>query len=132
MGDPVDLSPLHRELDRLKRQVCHCELRGECVGCKGLEMVRQQVQAVVAAASQPVLLQVAQEAAARDMMAQFGQMQERLMGDPEIRRAAETMQERLMEDPETRRLLEELMRHFPAPGDLQSGEGGDASPPLAG
>ena len=116
MDTPIDLSPLHRELDRLKRQLCHCELRGECVGCKGLEMVRQQVQAVVAAASQPVLLQVAQEAAARDMMAQFGQMQERLMGDPEIRRAAETMQERLMEDPQTRRLLEELMRHFPAMG----------------
>ncbi|HUY60300.1 MAG TPA: hypothetical protein VMW49_00345 [Candidatus Dormibacteraeota bacterium] len=132
MGEPIDLSPLHRELDRLKRQLCHCELRDECVGCKGMEMVRQQVQAVVAAASQPVLLQVAQEASAKDMMAQFGQMQERLMGDPEIRRAAETMQERLMEDPETRRLLEELMRHFPGAGDPETGAGGGSLPPAPG
>lgn len=80
------------------------------MGCKGIEMVRQQAQAVVAAASQPVLIQVAQEASMKDMASQFEGMAERLMGDPEIRRAAEAMQEQVMSDPETRRLLEELMK----------------------
>ncbi|MGA9774890.1 MAG: hypothetical protein WBU92_03100 [Candidatus Dormiibacterota bacterium] len=119
MAEPVDLSGAHRELDSLKRQICHCQLRGECLGCKGVEMVRQQLEAVVAAASQPVLLQVGQEAAAKDMLAQFSQMQERLMDDPEIRRAADAFRERLMEDPEVRKLMEELM------GRLGS-EGGEA------
>lgn len=116
MPEPIDLSGVHRELDHLKRQICHCQLQGECLGCKGVEMVRQQLEAVVAAASQPVLLQVAQEAAAKDMMSQFGQMQERLMDDPEIRGAAEAFRERLMEDPEVRRLMEELMRRLGSGG----------------
>jgi len=42
-------------------------------------------------------------------------MAERLMSDPELRRAAEAMQERVMSDPETRRLLEELMRRLGPP-----------------
>ena len=79
MAEPVDLSGIHRELDLVKRAVCHCQLRGECLGCKGIEMVRQQMEAVVAAASQPVLLQVAQETAAKEMLTQFSQMQERLI-----------------------------------------------------
>ena len=95
MPEPVDLSGIHRELDTLKRAVCHCQLRGECLGCKGIEMVRQQLEAVVAAASQPVLLQVAQETAAKEMLTQFGQMQERLMGDPEARRMIEDLMQRL-------------------------------------
>ncbi len=124
MAEPIDLSGLHRELDRLKAQLCHCESRGECLGCKGMEMVRQQAEAVVAAASQPVLLQVAQEAAARDMLTQFGEMQQRLMADPEIQRAAEAMQSHLLQDPETRELLEELMRRFQAEGGAPEDEGG--------
>jgi len=83
-------------------------------------MVRQQAQAVVAAASQPILIQVAQEAAMKDMASQFEGMAERLMSDPEIRRAAEAMQDQVMSDPETRRLLEELMKRMggpPAPED---------------
>jgi len=75
---------------------------------------------VVAAASQPILIQVAQEAAMKDMASQFEGMAERLMSDPEIRRAAEAMQEQVMNDPETRRLLEELMKRMggpPAPED---------------
>jgi len=75
-------------------------------------MVRVQAEAVAAAASQPVLIQVAQEAAMKDMTSRFEAMSERLMSDPEIRRSAEQMQERLMADPETRQLLEELMRRL--------------------
>ncbi|TMC10037.1 MAG: hypothetical protein E6J29_12545 [Chloroflexi bacterium] len=107
-----DLSELHVALDRLRRQLCHCGMKGECLGCKGIEMVRQQAEAVVAAASQPILIQVAQEAAMKDMASQFEGMAERLLNDPEIRRAAEAMQEQVMNDPETRRLLEELMKRM--------------------
>jgi len=116
---PIDLSELHNALDRLRPQLCHCGLKGECLGCKGIEMVRAQAEAVAAAASQPVLIQVAQEAAMRDMTSRFQAMSERLMADPEIRRSAEQMQEKLMSDPDTRQLLEELMRRI----------GGDAMPP---
>ena len=42
-------------------------MKGECLGCKGIEMVRAQAEAVAAAASQPILLQVAQESAMKDM-----------------------------------------------------------------
>ena len=115
MAGPVDLSELHLALDRLRRQLCHCGLRGECLGCKGVEMLRQQAEAVAAAASQPILMQVAQEAAMKDMAAQFEGMAERLLSDPELRAAAEQMQERVMSDPETRRLLEELMRRLGPP-----------------
>jgi hypothetical protein len=111
----ADLSEIHVALDRLRRQLCHCGMKGECLGCKGIEMIRQQAQAVVAAASQPILIQVAQEAAMKDMASQFEGMAERLLNDPEIRRAAEAMQEQVMSDPETRRLLEELMKRMGGP-----------------
>ncbi len=75
-------------------------------------MVRLQAEAVVAAASQPILIQVAQETAMKDMTSRFQAMSERLMSDPEIRRSAEEMQQKLMSDPETRQLLEELMRRL--------------------
>lgn len=83
-------------------------------------MVRAQMEAVAAAAAQPVLLQVAQEAAAKDMAQQFQGMAERLLDDPELRRAAEAMQERVMSDPEARKLMEELMRRL--------AQGGEAPP----
>ncbi|MGH7639892.1 MAG: hypothetical protein ACREN7_02590 [Candidatus Dormibacteria bacterium] len=121
MAEPVDLSPVHQDLDHLKRSLCHCQMKGECLGCKGIEMVRQQLQAVVAAASQPVLLQVAQEAAAKDMLTQFSEMQERLMGDPTMQEAAETVRQRLMDDPEARRMIEDLMRRL--------GQGEEPPPP---
>jgi hypothetical protein len=117
MPEPVDLSQVHAALDRLRKQLCHCGLRGECLGCRGVEMVRAQVEAVAAAASQPILMQVAQEAAMKDMAARFEGMAERLLSDPEVRQAAEAMQERVMSDPETRRLLEELMRRLGPPPD---------------
>lgn len=114
-ANSVDLSETHLALDRLRRQICHCGLQGECLGCKGIEMVRQQVQAVVSAASQPVLFQVAQEAAMKDMASRFEEMATRLMEDPEMRRAAEDMQRKVMSDPEARRLMEELMRRLGGP-----------------
>jgi uncharacterized membrane-anchored protein YjiN (DUF445 family) len=112
VAGPVDMSELHHALDRLRPQICHCGFKGECLGCKGIEMLRAQAEAVIAAASQPILLQVAQEASMKDMATRFQAMSERLMNDPEIRRSAEEMQQRLMSDPETRSLLEELMKRL--------------------
>ncbi|MDR0360834.1 MAG: hypothetical protein LBJ87_15410 [bacterium] len=114
-ANPVDLSDIHGALDRLRRQLCHCGMQGECLGCRGTEMVRAQIEAVAAAASQPVLMQVAQEAALKDMSSRFEDMATRLMEDPDMRRAAEDMQRRVMSDPEARRLLEELMRRLGGP-----------------
>ncbi len=101
MSGPADMSELHAALDRLRPSLCHCGLKGECLGCKGIEMVR--------------LIQVAQEASMKDMATRFQAMSDRLMSDPEIRRSAEQMQERLMADPDTRQLLEELMRRLGTP-----------------
>ena len=112
MAGPVDMSEVHASLDHLRAQICHCGMKGECLGCKGIEMVRAQAEAVVAAASQPILLQVAQEASMKDMANRFQAMSERLMSDPDIRRSAEEMQQKLMSDPETRQLIEELMRRL--------------------
>src|ERR1700716_1849303 len=112
MAGPVDLSQVHAAPDQLRRRLCHCGLKGECLGCRGIEMVRAQAEAVAAAASQPILMQVAQEAAMKDMASRFQAMSERLLSDPDIRRSAEEMQQRLMSDPETRELLEELMRRL--------------------
>src|SRR5260221_12129225 len=98
----VDLSELHLTLDKLRHQLCHCGNKGECLGCKGIEMVRQQAQAVVAAASQPILIQAAQEAAMKDMASQFEGMAERPLSDHVIRRAAEAMQEQASRDPGAR------------------------------
>src|SRR5258708_33680757 len=110
MAGPPDRSGLNRSLDGLRPQLCHVGFKCECLGCKGIETVRLQAEAVVAAASQPILIQGAQEASMKDMTARFQAMSERLMSDPEIRRSAEQMQERLMADPATRQLLEELNR----------------------
>ena len=105
MAGPIDMSEVHVALDRLRPQICHCGLKGECLGCKGVEMVRAQAEAV------------AQEASMNDMANRFQAMSERLMSDPDIRRSAEEMQQKLMSDPETRQLIEELMRRLGAPPD---------------
>src|SRR5256885_16867895 len=98
MPEPVDLSDVHASLDRLRRQLCHCGLRGECLGCRGVEMVRAQVEAVAAAASQPILMQVAQEAAMKDMASQVEGMAGRLLRDPEGRRGARSEERRGREE----------------------------------
>lgn len=128
MTEPVDLSGAHAALDGLRRQLCHCGSKGECLGCRGVEMLRAQMEAVTAAASQPVLLQVAQEASLKDMGERFGEMAQRLMDDPELRRAAEEVQARVLSDPQARRLLEELMRQLGAPPESGPSSGHDGSP----
>src|SRR5438270_13612507 len=100
MSRPVDLSPLQRELDNIRLQLCHCNNAGTCLGCQGVDMLRQQAQMVVSAATQPVLLQVAQESQAKELVKQVQEMQERLLRDPEAAKA-----------------LEELLRSFEAPPD---------------
>src|SRR5487761_237604 len=103
MAGPTDMAELHLALDRLRPQLCHCGFKGECLGCKGIEMVRAQAEAVVAAASQPILIQVPQESSMNDMTNRF-----------------QAMSERLMSDPETRQLLEELMRRLGSPPEESS------------
>ena len=94
----VDLSGLHREIDRLKKQLCRCQYQGTCLACRGFEVLREQSQMVVAAASQPVLMQVAQEAAVKDLMGQLGGVQEKLSEDPQLQELVMRMMDRVSED----------------------------------
>src|SRR5207247_8395734 len=91
MSQPVDLSPLQRELDNLRLQLCHCNNAGTCLGCQGVEMLRQQATMIVSAASQPVLLQVAQETQANELVKQVQEMQERLLRDPQAARPVDEL-----------------------------------------
>jgi hypothetical protein len=121
MGDPqpgVDLSGIHRELDALKSQLCRCNHQGTCLSCKGFEVVRQQAQAVAAAASQPVLMQVAQEAAMQDLLSQLGGLQDKLTGDPQLSDMLSRFAERVQEDLGGPEELEKLLRSlgFAGPG----------------
>ena len=95
---PVDMSPLQRELDSLRLQLCICNNSGTCLGCQGVQLLRQQAQMVVSAATQPVLLQVAQEQQAKELMQRMQEMQEHLLRDPEGQKA-----------------LEELLKYFQSP-----------------
>lgn len=121
----VDISPLHREIDRLKNQLCRCQHQGTCVACKGFEMLREQSQMVVAAASQPVLVQVAQEAAVKDLMDRIGGMQETLQGkiseDTELQELMARAMERIQDDLGGPEALQQLMQSLglsenPSPG----------------
>ncbi len=116
MADPVDLSGLHRELDRLKTQLCRCNHQGECIACQGFEMLRQQAQMVVSAASQPVLMQVAQEAAVKDLLNQMGGAQEKLMGDPRLADLLSQVMERVQEDLGGPEALQKMFGSFPGFG----------------
>ena len=139
MGDVanegVDLSGLHREIDRVKTQLCRCGHKGECIACQGFEMLRQQAQMVVAAASQPVLMQVAQEAAVKDLLGQMGGAQEKLLGDPRLMDLMGQMMERIQEDLGGPEALQRMFGGFPGfpgfPGAEPGGPGGsreDTSP----
>jgi hypothetical protein len=97
-NEGVDLSGLHRELDKLKSQLCRCQHQGTCLACRGFEILREQSQTVVAAASQPVLMQVAQEAAVKDLIGQLGGVQEKLAEDPQLQELMMRMMERVQED----------------------------------
>ncbi len=94
----VDLSGIHSELDKLKSQLCRCQHQGTCMACKGFEVIRQQVQVVVAAASQPVLMQVAQEVQMEQLMSQLGGLQEKLSEDPQLQELMARMFERVQDD----------------------------------
>ena len=103
MSRPVDLSPLQRELDNLRLQLCICNNAGTCLGCQGIELLRQQVQMIVSAATQPVLLQVAQEQQAKELVQKMREMQEQILRDPEAQRA-----------------LEELLKYFQPPPEAEN------------
>ena len=133
-GGGVDLSGLHRELDNLKNQLCRCQHQGTCLACRGFEILREQSQTVVAASSQPVLMQVAQEAAVKDLIGQLGGVQEKLAGDPQIQELLMRMMDRVQEDlggpDELAKLFSGL--GFPlVPGDAAEGGGlpGFGAPP---
>jgi hypothetical protein len=102
MGDNsapgIDLSGIHSELDKLKSQLCRCQHQGTCMACKGFEVIRQQVQVVAAAASQPVLMQVAQEVQIEQLMSQLGGLQEKLSEDPQLQELMARMFERVQDD----------------------------------
>ncbi|MFN2582324.1 MAG: hypothetical protein ABR498_06240 [Candidatus Dormibacteria bacterium] len=94
----VDLSGVHAELDKLKASLCRCQHQGTCLACRGFEVVRQQTQVVAAAASQPVLMQVAQEVAIKDLMTQLGGLQEKLAEDPQLQELMSRLLERVQDD----------------------------------
>jgi hypothetical protein len=101
MGDAapgVDLSAVHAALDGLKAQLCRCGHQGTCVACRGFEVIRQQVQVVVAAASQPVLMQVAQEVQMQELMSQLGGLQEKLAEDPQVMELMSRLFDRVQDD----------------------------------
>ena len=128
-GQGVDLSGLHREIDRLKSQLCRCGHQGECIACQGFEMLRQQAQMVVSAASQPVLMQVAQEAAVKDLLSQMGGAQEKLMGDPRLMDLVGQMMERIQEDLGGPDALQKMFGGFPGfPGFPDGGSTGPRAP----
>src|SRR2546430_17490379 len=89
MAGPADLSEVHAALDRLRRQLCHCGMRNECLGCRGVEMVRAQVEAAGAGPSEAPLTHVAQEARMKDMTRRFVGIVEGPLDDPEERQSGE-------------------------------------------
>jgi hypothetical protein len=126
----VDLSGLYRELDRVNAQLCRCQQRGECLACRGFEVLRQQSQMVVGAASQPALIQVAQEAAAKDLMTQFGGVQEKLAADPRLQELLSQLVERAQEDLGGSEQLQRLLANFGGfPGFPGFPGGGGPTPP---
>jgi glucose-6-phosphate-specific signal transduction histidine kinase len=101
-------------------------------------MLREQSQMIVAAASQPVLVQVAQEAAVKDLMDRIGGMQETLQGkiseDTELQELMARAMERIQDDLGGPEALQQLMQSLglaempntgtakPAYDDLPPGE----------
>lgn len=121
----VDLSGLHRELDKLKAQLCRCNHSGECLACRGFEILRQQSQTVVAAASQPVLMQVAQEVAVKDLVEQLGGVSEKLTEDPRVQELMGELMERIQEDLGGPEAMQQLMQQFGGLGGMPGFPGAD-------
>ncbi|MFN2451552.1 MAG: hypothetical protein ABR541_04285 [Candidatus Dormibacteria bacterium] len=124
----IDLSGLHRELDLLKSRLCSCGHRGECIACKGFEVLREQSQTVVAAATQPVLMQVAQEAAIKDLMGQLGGVQGKLADDPRLQELMGEMMQRVQDDLGGPEEMERLLGMFGMPGMAPDGDGPPGAP----
>jgi len=122
----IDLSGLHRELDALKTRLCSCGHSGGCIACKGFEVLREQAQTVVAAASQPVLMQVAQEAAIKDLMGQLGGVQGKLAEDPRLQELMGEMMQRVQDDLGGPEEMERLFGMFGMPGVAPDGGGSSA------
>src|ERR1700741_3560713 len=93
----VDISSMYSELDRLNDRLCRCQHRQECLACRGFEVLRQQSRMIVCAASQPALMQIAQEAAATDLIAQLA-MQAKLAADPHLLELVSQLIERVQQD----------------------------------
>lgn len=127
----VDLSGLHHELDLLKARLCRCNHAGTCIACRGFEMLREQSQMVAAAASQPVLMQVAQEVAVKDLMARMGGMQEKLAGDPQLRDLMSRLVERIQDDLGGPEAMEEMLKGLFGPGGMPGGASPEDRPPPA-
>lgn len=117
----VDLSGLHRELDTLKAALCRCNHQGTCIACRGFEVLREQSQMVVAAASQPVLMQVAQEVAVADLMNRMGGLQEKLTGDPQLQELMTQVVERIQDDLGGPEAMEQMLKGLFGPGGLPGG-----------
>jgi hypothetical protein len=98
------------------------------MACQGFEMLRQQAQMVVSAASQPVLMQVAQEAAIKDMLGQMGGAQEKLLGDPRLMDLVGQMMERIQEDLGGPEALQKMFGSMGFPGFPGDGAGGSDGP----
>src|ERR1700730_8656320 len=128
-GGGVDLSGLHRELDRLKNQLCRCQHQALCLARRGVDTLREQSQTVVAASSQPVLMQVAQEAAVKDLLGQLGGVQEKLAGDPQIQELLMRMMDRVQEDLGGPDELAKLFSGRGFPTGAPDGSGGGAETP---
>ena len=124
----VDLSPLHRELDSLKRQLCRCNFQGECIACRGFEVLRQQSQMVVAAASQPVLMQVAQEASIKDLMERLGGAGEKLAEDSRVQELIAQLLDRVQEDLGGPEAMQRMFGSMGFPGMGGMGGSGGADP----
>jgi hypothetical protein len=125
MTDGVDISALHRELDRLKVQLCRCNHQGECIACRGFETLREQSQMVVAAASQPVLMQVAQDVAVKDLMERLGGLQGKLSDDIRLQELMGEMMQRVQDDLGGPEEMQKMFGMFGMPG----APGGFAAPP---
>jgi excinuclease UvrABC ATPase subunit len=124
--DGVDLSNAHAELDKLKSQLCRCQHQGTCLACRGFEVLRQQLQVVVAAASQPVLMQVAQEVAVKDLMTQLTGLQEKLAEDPQLQELMARLMDRVQDDlggaENLQRMLSSLFGTTGFPGSPDAGD----------
>jgi hypothetical protein len=125
----VDVSGLHHELDRLKVQLCRCNHQGTCIACRGFELLREQSQAVIAAASQPVLMQVAQEAAVQDLINRVGGLQSRLAEDPQLQEMVGRLVERIQDDLGGPEAMQRMLGEFFGGVVPGKGPGSGAVPP---